>query len=313
MLILSPYFVKSNWKGLYWNIKSKSDTVFSECFSPILSTGLLKTRCLDLKTSPIGIFDSGVGGLTVVKSLLERLPDESFVYYGDTAHVPYGNKSREELFKYAHEIISFLLSHNVKTIVVACGTHSSVTLTEIEKDCPIPILGVVKPGARVAARVTRNGKIGVIATQATVNSGSYAMNINALEPTHKVFPAACTRFVPLVEAGMLDGAETSKAVEEYIAPLLQQGIDTLVMGCTHYPFLAPVISDIAGEGVTLVDPAAETIDELIGILKKNDLWNDIQTSGTREFYVSGNEESFFKVGRLLLGDIIQKVERMNLD
>jgi glutamate racemase len=268
---------------------------------------------LDLKTSPIGIFDSGVGGLTVVKSLLEKLPNESFVYYGDTAHVPYGNKSREELCKYAHDIISFLMAKQVKTIVVACGTHSSVTLTEIEKTCPIPMIGVVKPGARVATRMTLNGKIGVIATQATVNSGSYAMNVNAIEPTHEVFSAACARFVPLVEAGKFDGPETRKAVEEYITPLLQQGIDTLVMGCTHYPFLSAVISSIAGEGVTLVDPAAETIDELIRILDKNDLLNDIQIRGIREFYVSGNEESFYEVGRLLLGDVIQKVERMNLD
>ena len=266
-----------------------------------------------MKTSPIGIFDSGVGGLTVVKSLLERLPSESFLYYGDTAHVPYGNKSREELFKYASEIISFLLSRDVKTIVVACGTHSSVTLTEIEKTCPIPILGVVKPGARVAARVTRNGKIGVIATQGTVNSGSYSANIKAIEASHEVFSGACPRLVPMIETGILDGAEIRPAVEEYIVPLLQQGIDTLVMGCTHYPFLAPVISNIAGEGVTLVDPAAETIEELIGILEQNDLLNDIQASGTKEFYVSGNKESFYKVGRLLLGDVIQKVERINLD
>jgi len=266
-----------------------------------------------LKNRPIGIFDSGVGGLTVVKSLLARLPGESFVYYGDTAHVPYGTKSREELFKYARDIIAFLLSHDVKTIVVACGTHSSVTLTEMEDTCPVPILGVVKPGARYAARATINGKIGVIATQATVNSGSYSVNINAIEPEHIIFSAACARLVPIVEAGMLTGPETHQTVEEYITPLLNQGIDTLVMGCTHYPFLAPVISDIAGNGVTLVDPAVETIEELIRILEKNNLLNDIQTIRTREFYVSGNEESFYKVGRLLLGDVIQKVEQIKLD
>ncbi len=266
-----------------------------------------------MKTRPIGIFDSGVGGLTVVKSLLARLPGENFVYYGDTAHLPYGTKSRDELFKYANDIISFLLSRDVKTIVVACGTHSSVTLTEMEKTCPVPLLGVVKPGARVAARVTRNGKIGMIATQGTVNSGSYSANIKAIEVAYEVFSAACPRLVPIVEAGILAGPETRQAVEEYIAPLLQQGIDTLVMGCTHYPFLAPVISDIAGDGVTLVDPAAETIEELISILEKNNLLNDIQAIGTREFYVSGNEQSFYKVGRLLMGDVIQKVDRINLD
>jgi glutamate racemase len=266
-----------------------------------------------LKTKPIGIFDSGVGGLTVVKSLLARLPGESFVYYGDTAHVPYGTKSREELFKYTRDIISFLLSREVKTIVVACNTSSSITLPEIEKTCPVPILGVVKPGARIAARVTRNGKIGMIATQGTVNSGSYSANIKAIDANHEIFSGACPRLVPMVEAGILDGPETRQAVKEYITPILQQGIDTLVMGCTHYPFLASIISDIAGEGVTLVDPAAETIVELIRILEENNLLNDLKTSGNREFYVSGDEKSFYQVGRLLLGDLIEKVERINLD
>ncbi len=266
-----------------------------------------------MSVKPIGIFDSGVGGLTVVKSLLSRLPDESFIYFGDTAHVPYGSKSREELFKYASDIISFLLSRDVKTIVVACGTHSSVTLTEMEKTCPVPILGVVKPGARAAARATRNGKIGVIATQATVNSRSYATNINALVPTHEVFSAACARFVPLVEAGLLGGEETRKAISEYIKPLLDQAIDTLVLGCTHYPFLASIISDFTGDNVSLVDPAMETIEELTQILSRKNILNNHQGSPSREFYVSGNDESFYRVGRLLLGDVIEKVDRINLD
>jgi len=266
-----------------------------------------------LKTSPIGIFDSGVGGLTVLKPLLERLPNESFVYYGDTAHVPYGNKTREELFKYAQDIISFLLAQKVKTIVVACNTHSSVTLPVMEKTCPVPLLGVVKPGARSAVRATRNGRIGVIATQAAVNSDSYAMNIKALEPAYEVFSAACARFVPLVEAGRLDEPETYQAAQEYINPILVQGIDTLVLGCTHYPFLTPLINSIYGNDITLVDPALETIDELVDILNIKELLNDRQESGSRKFYVSGNDESFYNVGRLLMGDIIQKVERMNLD
>ena len=265
-----------------------------------------------MKNRPIGIFDSGVGGLTVVKSLIDRLPGESFVYYGDTANVPYGNKSREELFKYWRDITSFLISREVKTIVVACGTHSSVTLPEMEKTCPVPILGVVKPGARAAVQTTRNGKIGVIATQATVNSGSYTMNINAIVPGHKIYSAACARFVPLVEAGMLSGEETTLAVKEYIKPLLQEGIDTLIMGCTHYPFLAPIISEYTSEAVALVDPATETVAELAEILLHKNLLNDIQAGGTREFYVSGNPESFYKVGRMLLGNVIEKVERINL-
>ncbi|MDD4803075.1 MAG: glutamate racemase [Syntrophomonas sp.] len=266
-----------------------------------------------MKTKPIGIFDSGVGGLSVVKILLDRLPFESFVFYGDTAHVPYGTKSRDELCTYSKDIISFLLSREVKTIVVACNTSSSITLPEIEKTCPIPILGVAKPGAREAARVTRNGKIGVIATQATVNSGSFSANIKAIDSDYEIFSVACPRLVPMVESGVFGGLETRQAVEEYTAPILRQGIDTLVMGCTHYPFLAPVISDIAGNRVTLVDPAAETIEELIEILGQNNILNDNHAAGTREFYVSGNEDSFYKVGRLLIGDVIQKVEQIKLD
>lgn len=265
-----------------------------------------------MSTRPIGIFDSGVGGLTVVKSLLERLPGESFVYYGDTAHVPYGSKSREELFQYARDIIAFLLHQQVKTIVVACGTHSSVTLPEFEKSCPVPILGVVKPGARAAVSATRSGKVGVIATQATVSSGSYTKNIKDIDPSLDVYSAACARFVPLIEAGILSGPETEQAIEEYVGPLLSQGIDTLVLGCTHYPFLAPVISRCAGQGVTLVDPACETVEELSEILRKGDLLNDHPGNKQRDFYVSGNDESFYIVGRMLLGDVIQKVHRVDL-
>lgn len=266
-----------------------------------------------MKSRPIGIFDSGVGGLTVVKSLIARLPGESFVYYGDTAHNPYGNKQREDLFKYSNNIISFLLNREVKTIVVACNTSSSVTLPEIEKTCPVPILGVVKPGARVAARLTRNGKIGMIATQATVDSGSYSTNINAIEASHEVFSVACPKLVPMVEAGMLEEEETGQVLREYINPLLKEGIDTLVMGCTHYPFLMPLISEFTGKEVVLVDPAMETVEELAQILSAGNLLNDALTGGTHEFYVSGSPDSFYRVGRMLIGDVIEKVEKINLD
>ncbi len=266
-----------------------------------------------MKTSPIGIFDSGVGGLTVVRALIKRLPRESFIYYGDTAHVPYGSKSKEQLFKYAGDIISFLLDRKVKTIVVACGTHSSVTLPEMESTSLVPLLGVVKPGARAAVRTSQNGKIGVIATQASINSRAYNTNINMLAPAYQVFGAACARFVPLVEEGCLVGDETRQAVREYIGPLINMGIDTLVMGCTHYPFLASVISECTGKEVTLVDPAIETIDELARILESRNLLNDTHVKGRGDFYVSGDEESFYKVGRMLLGDVIQKVEKFALD
>jgi len=266
-----------------------------------------------LNKQPIGIFDSGVGGLTVVKSLLKRLPNESFIYFGDTAHVPYGSKSREELFQYARDIIGFLLSQNVKTIVVACGTHSSVTLPEMENTCPVPILGVVKSGARAAAQASMNGRIGVLATQATVNSGSYSRHIHELVKNHVVYATACGRFVPLIEAGRLQDEETRQAVQDYVQPLILKGIDTLVLGCTHYPFLSDIIAEYAGDDVTLVDPAMETIEELADLMEQKDILNHNPYNGSREFYVSGNNHSFYTVGRLLLGDVIDKVNPIKLD
>lgn len=265
-----------------------------------------------MESRPIGIFDSGVGGLTVVRTLIDRLPDENFIYFGDTAHVPYGTKTREQLFGYARDITDFLLSHQVKSIVVACGTHSSVTLPEMETTCPVPMVGVVRPGARAAVKTTRNGRIGVIATQASVNSGSYAKAIESINPGYSVYSAACSQFVPLVESGLLNSPATHQAVREYITPLLDEGIDTLVLGCTHYPFLAPVIEEFVGTDVILVDPAEETVTELADILTSQHL----QNSGPRQycnFYVSGKPENFLQLGRTLIGNVIEMVNKHSLD
>ncbi|MEA1962106.1 MAG: glutamate racemase [Bacillota bacterium] len=260
---------------------------------------------------PIGIFDSGVGGLTVVKTLLTRLPGESFVYFGDTAHVPYGSKTREQLFQYADEIVNFLLEKDVKAIVVACGTHSSVTLPSLQQECEVPVLGVVQPGARAALQVSKNKRIGIIATKATVNSGAYRRYIEEKDSESQVFQVACSRFVPLVESGKLQTDEARQAVSDYVSPLVDKGIDTLVMGCTHYPFLAPLIKELIGPNVTLLDPGIETIEELHYILLKSNLLND-QGGTSREFWVSGDDRSFFNVGNLLLGNIIEKVENIML-
>lgn len=264
-----------------------------------------------MQNSPIGIFDSGVGGLTVVRSLINRLPGESFIYFGDTAHVPYGNKTKEQLFSYARSIISFLVKEEVKAIIVACGTHSSVTLPALEKEYSLPLLGVVKPGARAAIKVSHNGRIGILATQATVNSQAYLQEIKALDPNSEVFQCACSRFVPLIEAGQLDGDEVRRAVQEYITPLLEQGVDTLVLGCTHYPFLTPIIADLAGPRVQLVDPAEETINEMIAIMDKSGMQAN-SVSPERQFLVSGQDDSFYTVGRLLLGDIISDVKKHSI-
>jgi glutamate racemase len=278
-----------------WNKYAKSDTLGNE----------LRFEVFILNNSPIGIFDSGVGGLTVVRDLINKLPEESFIYYGDTAHVPYGNKTREQLFFYTREIMSYFMERKVKAIVVACNTSSSVTLPTLEKEYDIPMLGVVKPGARAAVATTRNGRIGVLATLATVNSQAYRYEIEALCPEAEVSQCACSRFVPLIEAGVLEGEEICSAVRDYVSPMLNKGIDTLVLGCTHYPFIAPIIEAITGAGVKLVDPAEETVNEMKTIMMQNNIMA-ASRNPTREFVVSGNAESFYEVGRMMLGDIFEK-------
>lgn len=265
------------------------------------------------KKNPIGIFDSGVGGLTVVKSLLDKLPGESFIYFGDTAHVPYGNKSEEQLFDYARQILAYLLSRNVKAVIVACGTHSSVTLPSLEKVCTLPLLGVVKAGARAAVKTSQNGRIGVIATQPTVNSRAYTRAIQSNNAELSVFEQACPKFVPLVESGQLNGPAVREAISEYIGPLMEKGIDTLILGCTHYPFLIEAIRDFMGPAVNLVDPSDETIDEVQSLLASRDLLStSTGRDGCHEFFVSGQNESFFKVGKKLIGEVIKEVSRIEL-
>ncbi len=265
------------------------------------------------RKNPIGIFDSGVGGLTVVKSLLEKMPSENFIYFGDTAHVPYGNKSPEQLFIYARQILAFLQQRNVKAVIVACGTHSSLTLPSLEKQCALPMLGVVKAGARAAARTSDNGRIGVLATHVTVSSLSYTKEIQAIGSSYRVFERACPRFVPLVESGSLSGPEIEDAIDEYVGPVLNEGIDTLILGCTHYPFLAPAIQDYVGEQVKLVDPSDETIEQMYAILAAARTLNDSPEPGRYEFYVSGQSSSFFTVGKRLIGDAIREVTRVDLE
>ncbi len=263
--------------------------------------------------SPIGIFDSGIGGLTVVRALVERLPRENFIYIGDTAHIPYGNKTQAELFSYAEDILSFFISQGVKAVLVACGTHSSVTLPELASRYSFPMLGVLKAGARSACRTSRNLRAGVMATQATVNSQAYTREIRAINPEFKVFERACHRFVPLVESGQIDGEETREAVKEYLTPLLDERIDTLVLGCTHYPFLLPLIKEFAGEGINVVDPACETVEELSALLHQHQLVNEHSAVPVRQYFVTGNAQSFYDVGTRLIGDTIKEVKQIVLD
>jgi len=233
------------------------------------------------KNSPIGVFDSGVGGLTVVKELMEQLPNERIIYYGDTARVPYGNKSRETVIRYSREITDFLVGQNVKAIVVACNTASALALDELNKNADVPIIGVVKPGARAAADVSKKGKIGVIATRATVNSGIYEAYLKGKKPDIEVFAKACPLFVPLVEEGLTDNPITDSIIHMYLDELLEKGIDSLVLGCTHYPLLKDSIARAVGENVTLVNPAYETARSFKALLEEKGLLNETSEKTTQ--------------------------------
>lgn len=245
--------------------------------------------------APIGIFDSGVGGLTVVKEIIHQLPKEKLIYFGDTARVPYGSKSKETVTVYSRQIIKFLLSKGVKAIVIACNTASALALDTVSKEVDIPIVGVVKPGAKAAAETTRNGKIGVIGTEATIRSGLYDSFLRATNPELKVYGQPCPLFVPLVEEGWLDDPVTKEVAKRYIGNLQECDIDTLVLGCTHYPLLRPIIHEIAGKQVVLVNPAYETakcLKEVLSLKKLERMAEGSFKESDHIFYVSDGAEKF---------------------
>ena len=219
--------------------------------------------------APIGVFDSGVGGLTVAREIMRQLPDERLVYFGDTARVPYGSKSRDTIIHFVRQIIAFLRTKDVKAIVFACNTASAYALSTINEEIDIPIIGVVRPGARTAVRTTRNKKIGVIATDATINSGLYRDYIRDLDPSIEVHGKACPLFVPLVEEGLTHDIVTEIIAKRYLQEFKDDGVDTLILGCTHYPLLRSLIRGIMGETVQLVNPAYETAIALKALLTEN--------------------------------------------
>lgn len=223
------------------------------------------------KENPIGVFDSGVGGLTVVKEIIRQIPNERIVYFGDTARVPYGSKSKNTITKYTRQIIRFLQTYDVKAIVVACNTASACALEEVEKELEVPIIGVVKPGAKAAVDRTQNGKIGIIATESTINSEMYERFIRQRNEQITVLGKACPLFVPLVEEGLWEDSITYEMTRRYLKELLREDIDTLILGCTHYPLLKKTIGDVVGEKVALVNPAYETAKELKELLESKEL------------------------------------------
>lgn len=245
--------------------------------------------------APVGVFDSGVGGLTVAKEIMQQLPNERIVYFGDTARVPYGSKSKETITRYSRQIVNFLLTREVKAIVVACNTASAYAVDEIEKEVDIPMIEVVKPGAKAAAQVTRSGRIGVIGTEGTIGSGIYDRYIKEMYPEATVVGRACPLFVPLAEEGLWQDPVTDEIARRYLAELIDTDIDTLVLGCTHYPLIRETIGRIMGEGVKLVNPAYETARELKELLTEQDMLNEAEHKLGEEqydFYVSDASEKF---------------------
>jgi glutamate racemase len=237
-------------------------------------------------TRPIGVFDSGIGGLTVLKAIMKSLPSERLIYFGDTARLPYGTKSRSTVTRFAREIAGFLLGKNPKVIVVACNTASAYSLPELQSAVDIPVVGVIEPGAGAALKATRNRRIGVIGTRATIQSGAYLEAIQAREPEAKVFSKACPLFVPLIEEGWTDRKPTREIAGEYLTHLLECEVDTLILGCTHYPLLKPVLTDIMGKGVVLVDSAEATAAEVAGLLERGDMLSASLAGARCEIYVS---------------------------
>lgn len=249
------------------------------------------------KNAPIGVFDSGVGGLTVVREIMRQIPNEKIVYFGDTARVPYGSKSKDTITRFSRQIVRFLQTQEVKAIVVACNTASAYALDELEKEVDIPIIGVVKPGAKVAAETTKNGKIGVIATEGTISSGIYSSYIKEIKKDAKVIGKACPLFVPLVEEGLWEDPVTDEIARRYLTEFSQQDkdIDTLILGCTHYPLIRSTLGRIAGDNVTLVNPAYETARELKELLIEKDLLNDKELGlgdNRYQFFVSDKADKF---------------------
>jgi glutamate racemase len=250
----------------------------------------------------IGIFDSGIGGLTVLKEIVAKLPDENIIYLGDTARVPYGIRSAETVTRYSFENTQFLLAQEIKMLVVACNTASAVSLAAVKKEYPLPVVGVLEPGARAAVAATRTRKVGVIGTEATIGSGAYEKAIKALAPDVTVHSLACPLFVSLAEEGWTDNDVAELVAGKYLAPLRGTGIDTLVLGCTHYPLLKAVISKAIGNGITLIDSATETAKEVADVLDKLKWRGSGKGEGIRKYYVTDTPVRFEKIGKRFLGD-----------
>lgn len=268
---------------------------------------------MDLKLiHPIGVFDSGIGGLTVVRSLMERLPFENIIYFGDTARVPYGVKSVETITQYATEITDYLLKQKVKLLIIACNTIASVAYEPIQERSPVPVLGVIEAGALCAVEATKTKQVAVIGTPTTINSNAYARTIHQNDPAIRVFSQACPLFVPLVEEGWLDHPVTRLTAQEYLKPILAEHVDTLVLGCTHYPLIKGLLQDIVGPFIHLVDSAEAMAEITANLLQKKGLANPLRIPPEYRFCVSDVPFRFQTIAERFLGRSLGHVEVVKL-
>lgn len=267
------------------------------------------------KSAPVGVFDSGVGGLTVAREIMRQLPNENIVYFGDTARVPYGSKSKDNIIRYSRQIINFLKTKNVKAIVIACNTASALALDVVREEIDIPIIGVVEPGARAALEVTRTKKIGVIGTEATIRSAMYEKIIQGRDSEATVIGKACPLFVPLVEEGFAKHKVTEEIIDYYLASLLETDIDSLILGCTHYPLLRSRIREYVGSRITLVNPAYETAMDLKKLLENCNMENagEGQKHASYSFYVSDAADKFKQFANSILPYDIEATKQINIE
>lgn len=268
-----------------------------------------------MKTSqkPIGIFDSGIGGLTVAKEIMNLLPYENLIYLGDTARVPYGSKSKKTITQFTREGVNFLLSKDVKMIVIACNTVSATCLEELQNTTKVPIVGVIKPGARAATKATKSGIVGVIGTDRTIKSKAYEKAIWQINEKIEIHSRSCPLFVPLAEEGWLDNEAAFFTAKTYLEPLIQKNIDTLVLACTHYPLLKPTLQKVVGNKVTLVDSGRETAEEVKKILEQENIKNITETPAYYHYYVTDNPLKFAQIGGDFLKKPIDPIDLVDLE
>jgi glutamate racemase len=263
---------------------------------------------------PIGVFDSGFGGLTVVRALNERLPHESILYFGDTARVPYGSKSPTTVRRFAREAAQFLLSRDIKLLVIACNTATAHAAAALQAELDIPVVGVIEPGATAAVAATRTGRIGVLGTAGTIASGAYDLAVRRrLGEEGRVYAQPCPLFVPLVEEGWTDHRVTRDVAAEYVAPFREVDVDVVILGCTHYPLLRGVLQSVLGDGVRLVDSGEETARAVDGILREEGLGRGAESSPSHSFFVSDTPSRFRDFGRRFIGHLLDDVALVDID